>query len=321
MIMLARIAESLYWLGRLTERAESTSRMLEVQHYASLEAEETGLSSWEPILAVLGQLTSFKEEYEYASSENVIDYMVFGVRNPSSVVECIKQARENARGSREMIPQELWRILNVTFHEIVNFNMDLVRREGPDKFFNFIKEKGYLIQGVINSTMFRGLGYQFLQAGKYMERADQTARILDVKAKYLSYSGSISAKEETLDIYRWKTLLNSVGSYEAYVKTYGTKIDPTHVSELLIFDTFLPRSLLFCIERTKIAISEITIEKEKYYSNRMEQMLGKLFHQLAYSSIDEVLNTGLHEFLSKFISEISNITFEMNYSYFGSTKS
>ncbi|MDX1958195.1 MAG: alpha-E domain-containing protein [Leptospiraceae bacterium] len=315
-MMLSRIAESLYWLGRLIERAQGISISLQVQHSASLESSDYyDQKSWEPILNAVGQLNTFFAKHKYATQDEVIDYLVFDAENQNSILSCINKARENARGVRDMISKETWEIINITFHEFNNFNMDVVRKEGPDSFFHFIRNKGYLIDGATEITMFRGTGYHFMNVGKYMERADQIARILDVK--YHIPLRRVEDVGNPVDIYQWRTLLDSTGAYEAYTKYYTSKIVPIQVAELLIFNRQIPRSLLFCMEHALESLREITPVKERFFANSSEQKIGKLYYNLAYTDIEEVFFFGLHEYLTNFINDLITIGLEMNHTYFG----
>lgn len=313
--MLSRIAESLFWLGRFVERAEGISISLQVQHSASLEADVYGFSNWEPILNAVGQLSSFYKVHKEASSDNVIDYLIFSPENPNSIMECINRARENARGVRDMISKESWEIVNVTYHELNKFNMEMVRKEGPDKLFNFIRQRSYLFEGATEITMFRGKGYHFMRAGKYLERADQIARILDVK--YHIPLPRVEDVGNPLDIYQWKTLLDSTGAYEAYLQHYNIKITPIQIAELLIFNPQLPRSLLFCMERALQSFRQISSIREKFFANKAEQKIGKLYYQIAYSNAEEIFFFGLHEYLTNFINDLIDIGEEINHTYFG----
>ncbi|MCB1189173.1 MAG: alpha-E domain-containing protein [Leptospiraceae bacterium] len=318
MIMLSRIAESLFWLGRYIERAEGISRSLEVQYVSSIEEDEQHrLRDWTPVLNSFGQLAAFFNTHIEANFDNVVNFLVFDEDNENSVINCITQARENARGVRDMISKETWEILNVTYREIANFDMERVQKEGPDKFFHFLRERSYLFQGVVESTTFQGDGYQFMENGKFIERADQTARILDVK--YHIPLRRVEDVGSPIDIYQWKSLLESVGAYEAYLKYYDTKILPIQIAELLIFNIHCPRSLIFCMDKAIRAIQALSNKKGKFFSSKAEQKLGKLYYQLAYGNIEEVFFNGLHEFLTGFMNDLISIGNEMNYSYFGHT--
>jgi uncharacterized alpha-E superfamily protein len=317
--MLSRIAESLYWLGRLMERAQGISISLQVQHSSSLEVSEYfDNSNWEPILNAVGQLSSFYKTHNKANPESVMDYLIFDLSNPNSIKSCISKARENARGVRDMISREAWEIVNVFYHEFNKYDMELVKKEGPDTFFHFIRNKGYSFDGVSEITLFRGTGYHFMQVGKYIERADQIARILDVK--YHIPLKSVSDVGNPVDIYQWRTLLDSTGSYEAYVKYYTTKIEPIKVAEVLIFNKRLPRSLIFCMDEGLNSLKEITHQKEIFSSTKTEQKIGKLYYQLAYAHIDEVFSFGLHEYLTNFINDLISIGSQMNVDFFGASE-
>jgi uncharacterized alpha-E superfamily protein len=316
MAMLSRIAESAYWLGRFMERAQGISISLEVQHNASLEVSEGyDSNNYQPILNAVGQLNTFLMKHDKASPENVMDYLIFDLDNPNSILSCINKARENARGIRDIISKEMWETVNVTYHEMQEYNLTKVKSEGPNSFFQFIRNKGYLFHGVTEVTMFRHTGYNFMKAGMYMERADQIARILDVK-----YQIPLKRVEDVgnpLDIYQWRTLLDSTGSYEAYIKNYSTKIIPIQVADLLIFNRHLPRSLYNSLEQALNAFKKITPVNDKNFANNAEQKIGKLFYDIAYTNIQEVFFFGLHEYLTNFINNLISAGIEMNYCYFG----
>lgn len=316
MAMLSRIAESCFWLGRFMERAQGISISLQVQHSSSLE--ESGYyntKNYEPILNAVGQYNSFYSVYREASPENVIEYLVFNLNNPNSVLSCINKARENARGIRDIISKETWEIINVTYHEFQNYNIELVKKEGPDNFFHFIRNKGYLFDGVTEITMFRGTGFYFMSCGKFIERADQIARILDVK--YQIPLRSVQDVGNPVDIYQWRTLLDSTGAYEAYIKQYSTKIVPIQVADMLIFNMKLPRSLIFCMKHALESLLAVFPNRDKNFINKAEQKLGKMYYNLACSNIEEVFFFGLHEFLTNFINDLISIGEEMNRYYFG----
>ncbi|MCB1176335.1 MAG: alpha-E domain-containing protein, partial [Leptospiraceae bacterium] len=157
--------------------------------------------------------------------------------------------------------------------------------------------------------------YHFMRTGKYMERADQIARILDVK-----YQIPLKRVEDVgnpLDIYQWKTLLDSTGSYEAYIKNYSTKITPIKVAELLVFNRHLPRSLYNSLEEALVSLRKISPVRDKNFANTAEQKIGKLFYNIAYTDINEVFFFGLHEYLTNFINDLITVGIEMNYAYFG----
>jgi uncharacterized alpha-E superfamily protein len=313
-LMLSRLAESLFWLGRFVERAEGIAISLQVQHTTSLESDIYN-PGWTPVLNAVGQLSNFSEIYQFINSDNVIEYLVFSPENPNSILECINRARENARGVRDLISRESWEILNVTYHEMNKFSMEVIRNEGPDRMFSFIRERSYLFEGAAEITMYRGKGYHFLRAGKYIERADQIARILDVK--YHIPLPRVEDVGNPLDIYQWKTLLDSTSSYEAYLQHYNIKIDPMQIVELLILNRNLPRSLVFCLDRVLQSIKEISPSRDKFFSNQAEQKVARVYHNLAYSSVEEVFYFGLHEYLTNFINDLLAIGNEMNHTYFG----
>jgi uncharacterized alpha-E superfamily protein len=298
------------------ERAQGISISLEVQYHSSLEASDYyDNSNWEPILNAVGQLGKFYSSHDQATGPNVMEYLIFDLENPNSIKSCIHKARENARGVRDMISKETWEIVNVFYHEFSQFDINRVLNDGPDRFFHFIRNKGYAFDGVTEITMFRAKGYHFMNSGKYIERADQIARILDVK--YHIPLKRVQDVGNPVDIYQWRSLLDSTGAYEAYVKTFTTKIVPINVAEMLILNKRIPRSLVFCMSHGLDSLKEINPKKDRFFTTKSEQKIGKLYYQLAYTTIEDVFFFGLHEYLTNFINGLIDIGLEMNHDYFG----
>jgi len=283
--MLSRIAESLYWIGRYVERAEDTARITDVNFHHTLgmggspEAEARQERHWEALIAIVGDEERFFAAYREATEETVPTYLTFDTDNPNSIVSCVARAREQARTMRHQIASEMWEALN-------RFHLGLQRRQERDAartgpvgienahyFYRSVAEFSHLFQGVTDSTMPREEGWYFLQAGKFLERAEKTARALDVKyhllvadadpAAPVSGPGFAAAASEVAgddvpgDWQQWIAVLRSLSAYEAYHKLYRSGVRPRSVIEMLTLSPVFPRSIRFSIGEVEAALARI----------------------------------------------------------------
>jgi uncharacterized alpha-E superfamily protein len=291
--MLSRIAESLYWIGRFVERAEDTARITDVNYHhtlemgASPEARERRRRHWEALITIVGEAPRFFATHTEANEENVPPYLTFAPENPHSIVSCVARARENARTMRHQIASEMWEVLN-RFHlevqRLQEFGETPVGAENVHLFYRSIKEFSHLFQGITDSTMPREEGWYFLQAGKFLERAEKTARALDVKYHLLvadedtglrtkdlglsADASSLSPKSFVLspsdgvpgDWDQWLAVLRSLSAYEAYHKLYRSTVRPRSVIEMLTLSPIFPRSIRFAIGEVDAALAHVSTE-------------------------------------------------------------
>ena len=338
--MLSRIAESLYWIGRYVERAEDTARITDVNYHYTLgmgtsqEARERRQRYWEALIGIVGDSSRFCAEYGPASEETVAPYLTFDLNNPNSIVACVARARENARTMRHQIASEMWEVLN-RFH----LELQRLREQGETSiglenahlFYRSVKEFSHLFQGIADSTMPREEGWHFLQAGKFLERAEKTARALDVKYHLLVADASpgapvagpgfraaaaalATADGVPGDWQQWLAVLRSLSAYEAYHKIYRSAVRPRAVLEMLTFSPVFPRSIRFAIGEVDTALAQITAcRSPDVVSNgrgarpapdvpaglmiEAERAVGRLLSRLVYQRVEEVFETGLHEYL------------------------
>ena len=295
--MLSRSAEDLYWMARYMERAENTARVIEVSNRMSVLPTAEGSESlhWRPALEIGPDPGSFFERYGEATPENVIRYMALDRDNPSSIYCCVRAARENARAERTSITGEMWESLNATWLEIQGLRQESLEAWGFRKFFDWIKERSHLFRGVTVGTMLRDDGFQFIRLGTFLERADNTARILDVK--YHVLLPTPQAVGGAVDYYQWGALLRSVGSFTAYRKVYHDAITPPRVAELLILNPAMPRSLRSCCDLTVATLDRLVGER------RLEcgRLAAEIHAGLRFGRIEAIFHDGLHEFLDDFV--------------------
>ncbi|HEX6828525.1 MAG TPA: alpha-E domain-containing protein, partial [Burkholderiales bacterium] len=245
--MLSRIAENLYWMARYMERAENTARMLDIAHRMSLMP--TGVvepaQEWDAPLLITGAYESFFSKYAARNEDNVLRYLALDPENTAGILASLEAARENARSVRGSITSEMWEDLNATWLEVRDMTLERVKRMGVREFFEWVKSRSHLFRGVTHGTMLRDEAFRFIRLGTFIERADSTARILDVK--YHILLPSIRDVGGAADYYQWGALLRSVSAFQAYRKVYRDQIKPVRVAELLILREDMPRSLHACM--------------------------------------------------------------------------
>ena len=319
--MLSRTADCLYWMARYTERAENTARMLDVNHQTSLlpQPSEFLEQSWKKLLTISKLEESFLQKYDAVTRENVLDFMIYETSNPSSIVSCLFAARENARVIRGRITSEAWETQNTTWLELQRI-LEARNQADPSRLLEWVKHRCHLFRGVMNGTMLKNEAFYFMNVGTLLERADNTARILETKyedqatLKVLRTDKKVDADGadgDFFDFYHWAALLRSVSAFEIYRQIYSDQVTPKQVAELLIFNKQMPRSLVSCVNELIPLISEVKNQQSK----EIERLLGKLKASLDYSDIDEVFSQGLEEFIEEFLERINHIADEFSNAY------
>jgi uncharacterized alpha-E superfamily protein len=231
--MLSRTADHLFWMARYTERAENTARMLDVNMQTQLlpQSAESAEQNWRALLGISELEPSFEAKYKGCNRKDVLDFMVRDPDNSSSIASCLTHARENARAVRGTLTTEVWETQNTTWLEMNNLLKDGMLERDPGEFFEWVKHRSHLSRGVTIGTMLKDESFYFIRLGTFLERADNTARILDVK--FHGADGELLDGEE-VDFYHWAAILRSVSAFEIYRKAYRDVITPARVAELLI---------------------------------------------------------------------------------------
>lgn len=319
--MLSRTADCLYWMARYTERAENTARMLDVNHQTSLlpQPAEFLEQSWKKLLTISKLEDAFLNQYKVINRENVLDFMIYETSNPSSIVSCLFSARENARVIRGKITSEVWETQNTTWLELQQI-LEARNQADPSRLLDWVKHRCHLFRGVMHGTMLKNEAFYFMNIGTLLERADNTARILETKYEdpatlKVLRSDKPSEVDDTdgnfFDFYHWAALLRSVSAFEIYRQIYSDQVTPKQVAELLIFNKQMPRSLVCCVNELIPLVSEV----KNHQSKEIERLLGKLKASLDYSDIDEVFSQGLDEFIEEFLERINHIADEFSNAY------
>jgi uncharacterized alpha-E superfamily protein len=311
--MLSRVADSIYWLNRYIERAENIARFIDVNLNLLLDAPVGVQEQWEPIIRTTGDLALFEQRYGVANQENVIQFLTFDRHYPNSILSCVHSARENARSVREIISSEMWRQVNAYYYLVQEAAEASVT---PDwaVFFEQVKQASHLFAGITSATMTRGEGWHFGQIAKFIERADKTSRILDVK--YFILLPSAKDIGTSLDDLQWMSLLRSVSAYEMYRKRGLHRITPTSVADFLMLDREFPRSIRFCLQAAELSLHQLMGTPIGTWSTPVERSFGRLRADLDYLLIDEVFQSGLHEFLDNFQGRMNGLDHQLFEAFF-----
>jgi uncharacterized alpha-E superfamily protein len=310
--MLSRTADHLFWMARYMERAENTARMLDVNYQTSLlpQSADAAENGWRGLLSISELTTDYTQRHGEVTPKRVMDYMVSDERNPSSIYSCLMAARENARAVRGTLTTEVWETQNQTWLEFQRMLRSKSFEKDPGTAFEWVKFRSHLSRGVTVGTMLQDEAFHFLRIGSFLERADNTARMLDVKfhAVESEFFGTGSAngnggKDQEYDFYHWSAILRSVSGFEVYRKAYRNVIRPEKVAELLILRADMPRSLAACMFEVVTNLKMVANEQ----STETLRRAGRLQADLQYGRIDEILATGLHAYLTQFLERVGTL--------------
>lgn len=305
--MLSRTADHLFWMSRYTERAENTARMLNVHYETALLPQSAAVSQygWQGVLSISELLPAYTARHGEITPQGVMAFMTLDISNPASIVACLKAARENARAVRGTLTTEVWETLNQTWLEIERMCRDGALQCDPAQFLEWVKFRSHLSRGVTVGTMLQDESSHFLRLGTSLERADNTARLLDVKFHAVEsyFFGTASERDHEYDFYHWAAILRSVSAFEIYRKVYSDVIQPQRVAELLMLRRDMPRSLHYCMSSVVNNLSRIGADPV----GRTMRHAGRLHADLRFGEIDDILATGLHAFLTQFLERVNQL--------------
>ncbi|MBY0267979.1 MAG: alpha-E domain-containing protein [Burkholderiales bacterium] len=311
--MLSRQANNLYWMSRQIERAENTARLLDVTYRMSLlpyritDNAQAWAEPWALPLIINGLASTYYERYPGAiSTDKVLRFMLLDSTNPSSIFSLMHAARENGRSMRGIITAEMYEDLNAMWLELRSRGEAALEQGNMNEFFEWIKIQSHQFRGVTFGTMLRDEAYQFIRLGTFMERADNTARLLDVKYHLLLPSAADVGG--AVDYYQWSALLRSVSALSSFRRIYRDQITPLRVAELLVLRADLPRSLHACMNE----IYEILQGLCRNDSMEPERLAGELHAQFHYGRVEKIMVTGLHEYLMEFLDRLDQLHSELN---------
>ncbi|MGB8812848.1 MAG: alpha-E domain-containing protein [Paracoccaceae bacterium] len=302
--MLSRTADNLYWIARSMERAETAARLLEVGARISLLPSVHGYrSEWDSLLRAGGVADGFAKKYGDPVQRNIESFLFFDRDNPASVASCITAARENGRIVRTALTSQVWDALNTAFQELRGLERTPRSQLDLSRLTEWVMRHSAMVRGAIDATLLRNDGYNFLNVGYYLERSDNTARLMDVKYYVLlprvDYVGS------GLDNYQWTTLLRAMSSHRAFHWAYGGEVTAGKIAHFLILNPQCPRSLITCVAGMNNHLGRLN----KLYRRETEAhaRAAKLQFELEALTVETIFEEGLHEFLSRFIRETATL--------------
>jgi uncharacterized alpha-E superfamily protein len=313
--MLSRIADSLYWMSRYLERADNTARLIEINLLHMLEAEDqiSEAAQWKPLLSINNTEAAFQEAFPSSpiTANRVIQFLTQQRNNPGSIRSSLRLARENARVVRDRISKEMWEAMNQLWLQVDRQLSGPLLPERAAGFYSDVRNGVARFHGVTSSTMMRGQAFGFYLLGTFLERADMTARILDVK--YHLLLPDVSMVGSALDYYQWAALLKSLSGFEAYRRHYQGGIRPIDVAEFLIFEPDFPRSLRFALRRMQQALAGIETDGA---AGETAAPMGRLIELIDACSPDQVIQRGLHEYLEDFLDAVTALHEVLSARYF-----
>ncbi len=291
--MLSRVADSLYWMSRYLERAEHTARLIGVE--LNLMLDQTPQSAgirWERLLA---SLHAYPPPSGSGDAYAIASMLTFDTTNPASIVSCVASARENARQVREQISSEMWEQLNRLYLKVKGSSIDAIWQGEPIEFYQKTKEGIHLFQGITDATMTHAEGWQFIQVGRYLERAGVTAALID--QHFRPYLEAPSDAPLALDYIDWVGLLKCCTAFEAYCKVYTADMQPECVAEFLLLNADGPRSVRFAADRIQRSMQAVAQATGTRSAGRAERLAGRLRAALDYGQVDEIIAENMHTYL------------------------
>lgn len=301
--MLSRVADSLYWMSRYVERAENVARFIDVNLTLMLDTPDEFGQQWLPLVNTTGDHEDFEKRYRDPTQENVIRFLTFDAENPNSILSCLRAARENARSVREIISSEMWLQLNKFFLTVKSAAERDVLNHGSE-FFESIRLSSQLFSGVMNATMTHGEAWHFCRLGRMIERADKTSRILDVK--YFILHRKVEDVGTPIDDIQWAAVLRSASAFEMYRKKHG-RITPRGVADFLLLDHEFPRAVQYCLIEARGSLHAVSGTPVGSFRYPPEKLLGLLCSELTYSSVEDVIRAGLHEYIDALQDKLNEI--------------
>ena len=281
--MLARVADSIYWMSRYVERAENVARFIDVNLNLMLDLPVGSAQQWQPLVDTTGDAAEFAKRYGTATQHNVIQFLTFDQENVNSIRSCLRAARENARSVREIISSEMWEQLNEFYLMVNSAAADAGSQTDPQDLFASVKMASHLFTGVTDATMTHNEGWHFCRLGRMLERADKTSRILDVK--YFLLLPTAADVGTTSDDIQWAAVLRSASAFEMYRKRHG-RIAPDRIVEFLLLEKEFPRAIQYCLVRARESVHAISGTPAGMFRYPVERLLGELCSELAYARVE-----------------------------------
>ncbi len=310
--MLSRTADNLYWIGRYMERAETAARLLEVGARIALLPSAAGYrNEWDSLLQAGGNADAFAKKYGDPVQRNIESFLFFDRDNPSSVASCITAARENGRIVRTALTAQVWDALNSAFQELRQLERMPRSELELSRLTEWTMRHAAMVRGAIDATLLRNDGWDFLNLGYALERADNTARLMDVK--YYVLLPRVDFVGSGLDNYQWTTLLRAMSAHRAFHWAYGGEVTAAKIAHFLILNPQCPRSLITCAEGLAGHLDRLA---KGYGATTEAQAQARLMRDgLAETKVEDIFDEGLHEFLTRFIRQAAGLGAVIHDSY------
>jgi len=317
--MLSRVANSIYWMARYLERADNVARFIDVNTHLTLDQALTPeATQWYPLVATSGDDEDFSKRYRIADERSVVRFLTFDAHNSNSILSSIYRARENARTVREVIPVETWEMINELYHLTQAHSRKRSLADLQD-YYKQVRQSLHLFTGLMHNTMSREQGWQFAHLGQMLERADKTARLLDVKYFLLlprnraGHSTPSSVPDSAYDAVQWGAVLKSVNALEMYRQQYHS-INYRDVTAFLLFSGGFPRSVLFCLQQAAQAMAALP-RNDQTVNTAIREMIT-LNRTMETTSASHVISAGLHEFIDLLQANLNIVDESVHQTYF-----
>lgn len=314
MLLLSRLAENLYWIGRYIERAENTARLLNVNYYATLENTSRAREYWKPLLELMGGDAGLRAKYGRVDARSISAWMAFDRDNPSSIASSIAHARENARGLRDRIPSEMWESVNRSYLSLCFENEAVLDRDGLFEYCASARDSAQFFFGIAFATLPRDEGWSFMRAGQMLERGDNTLRVLRGRFRGVDAEVDTHATARAFQDQRWVSVLKGLSAFEAYRKRVHSGLEPETIAEFLLLDEYFPRSVRYSAENLNDALMQI----EHWHPNQHPEILRLsrwLVARLQYKEVEDILNEEQPS-LEELIGDFNRIGAAINAAYF-----
>ena len=310
--LLARYAENIFWMARYMERAENLARILEVHETFSRDIH--GYKNWHSIIRLNGDDKTFSSRYAEATAENVVHFYVLDSQNPTSIISAVRAARENARVLRPWISTEMWAQINVFHSEVLALTPADISLPNLSRVCGGIKEACQNHSGITEGTFFRDEGWYFYLLGKFIERADQTTRLVDIGFRTVPGGASGAASQ---DFVHWHAVLRSVAGYHAFRRVYPRGWTPATIAGFILFNESFPRSVVLCVREINVVLTRLKSRYKLRGGNTAMERIDEIMAALNTRTISQVIDDGLHDYLDLLQVRLSAVTSELSRSFFG----
>jgi uncharacterized alpha-E superfamily protein len=295
--MLSRVADHIYWMSRYIERAENIARLMQVSVELLLDSASSDFQKsdeyWTPVLAATAMEGAFRLLHPDPKPGDISYFLTMDERNPDSILSCIREARENARTVRDQISDEMWAELNALYLLVGSQSGAELLERSPQIFFEKIVQSSHQFDGITSATLSRSEGWNFLQHGRFLERADKTSRFLDIKTQ------TASGGDYAVDSLQWSTILRACSAHASYRRVNGSEVTLEKILELLLFSVEFPRSVRFCVRMVDEMLHSISRTPTGQYSNKCEKLTGALLAKLNFAAPSDVTDRGLHQYIDE----------------------